>query len=333
MKNLNFARAKKLNSNDKGLKMTYLEIAEKVLKEAKWPLTHYEIWEEAKNNKYEIGSMNRQGLAGALTLIIANSKEPRIMRVSNYPKRFWLKARKNELIGKESELEQKIQESQEKEIKSKEKGFCEGDLHPLLVNFVANDERFNLYCKTINANTSKNTNKGLNEWIHPDIVGIHFPFEDFDKNTLDLLQNLSSPSYKIYSFELKKFINNANLKECYFQAVSNSSWANEGYLVAYEIKDDDEVQNELARLNASFGIGVIELKSDEIKFEAKSKELDIDTLDMLIRKNKDFKEFITNVNKDIQTNDPERIAKAKYDKILGDELEKYLKSKNINKEE
>ena len=313
--------------------MTYLEIAEKVLKEAKWPLTHYEIWEEAKNNKYEIGSMNRQGLAGALTLIIANSKEPKIMRVSNYPKRFWLKVRKNELIGKESELEQKIQESQEKEIKSKEKGFCEGDLHTLLVNFVANDERFNLYCKTINANTSKNTNKGLNEWIHPDIVGIHFPFEDFDKNTLDLLQNLSSPSYKIYSFELKKFINNANLKECYFQAVSNSSWANEGYLVAFEIKDDDEVQNELARLNASFGIGVIELKSDEIKFEAKSKELDIDTLDMLIRKNKDFKEFITNVNKDIQTNDPERIAKAKYDKILGDELEKYLKLKNINKEE
>lgn len=313
--------------------MTYLEIAEKVLKEAKWPLTHYEIWEKAKNNKYEIGSMNRQGLAGALTLIIANSKEPKIMRVSNYPKRFWLKERKNELIGKESELEQKIQESQEKEIKSKEKGFCEGDLHPLLVNFVANDERFNLYCKTINANTSKNTNKGLNEWIHPDIVGIHFPFEDFDKNTLDLLQNLSSPSYKIYSFELKKFINNANLKECYFQAVSNSSWANEGYLVAYEIKDDDEVQNELARLNASFGIGVIELKSDEVKFEAKSKELDIDTLDMLIRKNKDFKEFITNVNKDIQTNDPERIAKAKYDRILGDELEKYLKSKNINKEE
>lgn len=314
--------------------MTYLEIAEKVLKEAKWPLTHYEIWEKAKNNKYEIGSMNRQGLAGALTLIIANSKEPKIMRVSNYPKRFWLKVRENEIVGKESEIEAEIEKVQKQEIKIKEKStFHERDLHPLLVNFVANDERFNLYCKTINANTSKNTNKGLNEWIHPDIVGIHFPFEDFDKNTLDLLQNLSNPSYKIYSFELKKFINNANLKECYFQAVSNSSWANEGYLVAFEIKDDDEVQNELARLNASFGIGVIELKSDEIKFEAKSKELDIDTLDMLIRKNKDFKEFITNVNKDIQTNDPERIAKAKYDKILGDELEKYLKSKNINKEE
>lgn len=318
--------------------MTYLEITEKVLKQAKYPLDYKQMWESAKNLGLDkkVGSEGKtpeMSLSAQIYVNIRDKSDSKFCIVSKRPTKFWLKARKNELIGKESELEQKIQESQEKEIKSKEKGFCEGDLHTLLVNFVANDERFNLYCKTINANTSKNTNKGLNEWIHPDIVGIHFPFEDFDKNTLDLLQNLSNPSYKIYSFELKKFINNANLKECYFQAVSNSSWANEGYLVAFEIKDDDEVQNELARLNASFGIGVIELKSDEIKFEAKSKELDIDTLDMLIRKNKDFKEFITNVNKDIQTNDPERIAKAKYDKILGDELEKYLKSKNINKEE
>lgn len=318
--------------------MTFLELAEEVLKQAKYPLDYKQMWESAKNLGLDkkIGSEGKTpeaSLSAQIYVNIRDKSDSKFCIVSKRPTKFWLKSRKNELIGKESELEQKIQESQEKEIKSKEKGFCEDDLHPLLVNFVANDERFNLYCKTINANTSKNTNKGLNEWIHPDIVGIHFPFEDFDKNTLDLLQNLSNPSYKIYSFELKKFINNANLKECYFQAVSNSSWANEGYLVAYEIKDDDEVQNELARLNASFGIGVIELKSDEIKFEAKSKELDIDTLDMLIRKNKDFKEFITNVNKDIQTNDPERIAKAKYDKILGDELEKYLKSKNINKEE
>lgn len=318
--------------------MTFLELAEEVLKQAKYPLDYKQMWESAKNLGLDkqIGSEGKTPEASLSAQIYVNMRDKsdsKFCIVSKRPTKFWLKARKNELIGKESELEQEIQESQEKEIKSKEKGFCESDLHPLLVNFVANDERFNLYCKTINANTSKNTNKGLNEWIHPDIVGIHFPFEDFDKNTLNLLQNLSNPSYKIYSFELKKFINNANLKECYFQAVSNSSWANEGYLVAFEIKDDDEVQNELARLNASFGIGVIELKSDEIKFEAKSKELDIDTLDMLIRKNKDFKEFITNVNKDIQTNDPERIAKAKYDKILGDELEKYLKSKNINKEE
>ena len=37
---------------------------------------------------------------------------------------------------------------------------------------------------------------------------------------------------------------------------------------------------------------------------------------MLVEKNKDFKEFIENVNKDIQTNDADRIAKNKYDEIL-----------------
>lgn len=319
--------------------MTFLELAQEVLEKAEYPLDYKQMWESAKNLGLDkkVGSEGKTpeiSMQAQIYINMRDKSDSKFCIVSKRPTKFWLKERKNELIGKESELEQKIQESQEKEIKSKEKGYRESDLHPLLVNFVANDERFNLYCKTINANRSKNTNKGLNEWIHPDIVGIHFPFEDFDKNTLNLLQNLSNPNYKIYSFELKKFINNANLKECYFQAVSNSSWANEGYLVAYEIKDDDEVQNELARLNASFGIGVIELKSNEVKFEAKSKELDIDTLDMLIRKNKDFKEFITNVNKDIQTNDPERIAKDKYDKILDDnKLEEHLKSKNINKEE
>ena len=159
-------------------------------------------------------------------------------------------------------------------------------------------------------------------------MGIHFPFafDDFEADTLELLQKTNNLSYEIYSFELKKFINNANLKECYFQAVSNSSWANEGYLVAYEIKDDDEIKNELTRLNSSFGIGVIELKSKEVKFKAKARELDIDTLDMLVRKNKDFKEFIVYINDDLKTSK----VKSQYDKILSEkELEKYLKEKHI----
>lgn len=317
--------------------MTYLEIAEKVLKEAKWPLTHYEIWEKAKNNKYEIGSMNRQGLAGALTLIIANSKEPRIMRVSNYPKRFWLKVRENEIVGKESEIEAEIEKVQKQEIKNKEKNsFHERDLHPLLVKFLSESEKFNLYCKTIYHEKSLKGKKGKGKWNYPDIVGIHFPFDDYTKETLDLLKNLNKPSYKIYSFELKKSISWADLKEYYFQAVSNSSWANEGYLVVFE-NIDDEIFSELVRLNASFGIGVIQLEmsvlDSKVLLPAKQRSLDIQTLNMLTEKNTNFKEFITNVNKDIQTNDPERIAKAKYDEILGDELEKYLKSKNINKEE
>lgn len=316
--------------------MTYLEIAQKVLqdKNIKIPLTHLEIWEQAIKKGYgkdKIGKTPEASLGAHLFVNVRDKKDSKFIKIGSRPTRFWLKTRKDEI----SEFDAKIEVVQKQEIKNKQKGFLESDLHPLLVNFLYYDERFNLYCKTINANTSKNSNKGLNEWIHPDIVGIHFPFafDDFEKNTLDLLQNLSKPNYKIYSFEIKKFINNANLKECYFQAVSNSSWANEGYLVAFEIKDDDEVKNELARLNLSFGIGVIELKTSKVKFEAKNKELDLDTLDMLVRKNKDFREFIENVNKDINKYkiDPE-IKKDKYDEVLNndEELVKYIKDKHIN---
>lgn len=294
--------------------MTFLELAREVLQKAEIPLTYREIWERGEKMGLvaRVGSQSRtpkDDLGSAIYVNVKNNKNSIFSKIGNRPARFWLKAREIKDIG---EIEAKIEKEEQQEIKNKEKDFLEKDLHPLLVSFLY--EEFNLHCKTINANTSKNKNKGLNEWIHPDIVGIHFPFNDFKQETLNLLANLSTSSCKIYSFELKRFINNANLKECYFQAVSNSSWANEGYLVAYEIKDVDT--DELARLNASFGIGVIELKRGEVIFEAKSKDLDITTLDMLVEKNKDFKEFIENVNKDIQTNDADRIAKNKYDEIL-----------------
>jgi hypothetical protein len=35
---------------------------------------------------------------------------------------------------------------------------------------------------------------------------------------------------------MKKELNFSNLRESYFQAVSNSSWANEGYLVTAEYR-------------------------------------------------------------------------------------------------
>ena len=45
-----------------------------------------------------------------------------------------------------------------------------------------------------------------------------------------------------------------NYRESFFQAVSNSSWANEGYLVAAEIIQDDELLSELECLSIAFGI-------------------------------------------------------------------------------
>ena len=182
----------------------------------------------------------------------------------------------------------------------------------------------------------KKGEKGKDKWNYPDIVGIHFPFDDYKEETLGLLKNLNKQSCKIYSFEIKKSITWADIKEYYFQAVSNSSWTNEGYLVVFENIESD-IFSELIRLNASFGIGIIQLEIDsssKVILPARQRNLDMQTLDMLVEKNKNFKDFIDDVNKDINANDKFRIAKDRYDKILNDDgLEKYIKEKHISKEE
>lgn len=104
---------------------------------------------------------------------------------------------------------------------------------------------------------------------------------------------------KIYSFEMKKYLSIANLREYYFQAVSNSSWANEGYLVALDI--DEELMELIGSLNSSFGIGVLSLDSENLaqskilaqpKFRA---NLDFNIINELCKKNPHFNKFLETV--------------------------------------
>lgn len=125
----------------------------------------------------------------------------------------------------------------------------------------------------------------------------------------------------MFSFELKRELNFSNLRESFFQAVSNSSWANEGYLVAAEINATDDFLDELKRLSTSFGIGVIQLNltdpdSSELLFPARSKDmLDWDTINKLTI-NPDFEEFIKRITNDTKNNE---IIKERYDEILDKE--------------
>lgn len=55
---------------------------------------------------------------------------------------------------------------------------------------------------------------------------------------------VSNKVAQFFSFELKLKIDKSNLTECYFQAVSNSSWANFGYLVVGDLdKDKNFISN------------------------------------------------------------------------------------------
>jgi hypothetical protein len=52
----------------------------------------------------------------------------------------------------------------------------------------------------------------------------------------------------LFSFEIKKSIIKAGYSESFLQALSNSSWAHEGCLVAADIKQDDKLMSQLGGL-------------------------------------------------------------------------------------
>ena len=188
--------------------------------------------------------------------------------------------------------------------------------------------------KTINQSKSPRCGEGKNEWIHPDIVGVYLPFKDFTYSTRSFQKRLYWSAVKFFSFELKRAITLSDCKQYFFQAVSNSSWANEGYLVALLIDEGNEdLMMELKRLSNSFGIGIIKLtpgKEEEgkILFPARIREeLDWETLDNLMQ-NKDFEKFMKFVDRDIEAGDITN--EDNYDEVLDDEkLEKYIKDKKI----
>ncbi|EJI3228793.1 HrgA protein [Campylobacter jejuni] len=306
-------------------KLTYKELIIEVLKQTKKPLNVSEIWQKALEKGLDkklssIGQTPTQTIWNRLLTDKIN-----FLKTSIKPTTFWLKERENELL----KLDNKNEITNEKQEKNK---FHERDLHPLLVKFLYENLDFNLNCKTIYHEQSKKGKGGEDKWNYPDIAGVYFPYDDYEKETITLLENIKQNSYKLFSFELKIALNFSNLKECYFQAVSNSSWANEGYLVVLQ-EIDSEVLSELRRLNQSFGIGVIKLEKDisnsQILISAKEKELDIQTLNMLINKNPNFKEFIDDINKQIKVGKEAKIQ-ANFDEIKSDEeMEKYLKEKCI----
>ncbi|WP_315351107.1 hypothetical protein [Hoylesella saccharolytica] len=169
--------------------------------------------------------------------------------------------------------------------------FNERELHSLLCSYL----NYNgIIAKTIFHEKSCKAEEHQ-KWIHPDIVGVKF-IEQKNPICNSLYKVISKKdSLHLYSYELKKKIeNDYDLKKCFFQAVSNSSWSNYGYLVSFDM--NTELKDELARLNHSFGIGFILLKANpyesQVWFEAKTRRLDFTTIDKLCEINSDFKEFI-----------------------------------------
>jgi hypothetical protein len=221
----------------------------------------------------------------------------------------------------------------------KKNDYKERDLHKLFITYL---NSVDIFAKTIFHEKSIKDDE-TQKWTHPDIIGVEFLKlqNNVSKNFLKAIN--VKESFKLYSYEMKKEIrNDYELKKAYFQAVSNSSWANYGYLVAFEI--DKRLDDEIRRLNESFGIGVIELFSNpyqsKILYQSKYTELDIKTIDKLCKNNSDFNILIEQLEKLLNADERYYITTEKEFKDIcdnyfknDDEIKKYCKENNIPIEE
>lgn len=176
----------------------------------------------------------------------------------------------------------------------------ERDLHPFLTYMAIHNENLKCYTKTIFHEESVKSPKGTDRWLYPDMVGVRFLHAELsNENLIAFSKKFDTLPVKLVSFELKKEISVHNCRECYFQAISNSS--NEGYLVGRHIDTHNpQLMDLLKRLHASFGIGVIDLRTDEDKsailLNAKYKEkIDYTVALELSDKNPKFSGFLKSV--------------------------------------
>lgn len=298
--------------------LSYSQLAYHILDKIKIPLTPKEIWEESLKD----GSANQLPTKGekpwnsikyAIQRDINDDTRTHFCIIENDPNKYSLK--KFVFSSEERENE----ELPEKKV------IHESDLHAILCAFVKENNHFQCDIKTIDEKRGRNKRSGLNEWAHPDMVGVAVQ-KNLHNTTTKLQKELSEYSFRLFSFELKLSLSIGNLRSSYFQAVSNSSWANEGYLVTLNIEENDsEFQNEMTLLNNAFGIGIIQLDIKEIFnskiiFPAKYREnLDWLIINKLVENNRDFREFIDDVTSIIKN----EIGEKRFDEVQDvDELEK-----------
>ena len=230
---------------------------------------------------------------------IEKFKEQGVKTTAERPRRFYFPKKID--IQKEEDIE-RLQEQIEK-LEQQENTLSEYDLYPKLNDFLWN--QFKIYPKRIDEKNSTRTGKNANKWVHPDIVALEDLKQNWVPGIKDCAEKNSAQTIKLWSFEVKTKLDSSNVRESFFQAVSNSSWANYGYLVASEINDD--IRNELKILNKLHGIGIINLNIEDpiesqiLIYAREVYEIDWDGANRIASINKDFKRFIEQVNDSFNT--------------------------------
>ncbi|GHS48136.1 hypothetical protein JP0126_09090 [Helicobacter pylori] len=243
-------------------------IIQSVLEIIKEPIKVTEIYHKAKElfEKGEIenmfdygGNTPDQSVSAAIYTALNKGEELPFLKTQEKPV----------LIALKSMAKEPVLNAQKSSVPSAPgvKIVHERNLHPFLTYMAFFNENLKCYTKTIFHEGSLKSPKGMDRWLYPDMVGVRFLHAELsNENLIAFSKKFDTLPVKLVSFELKREISVNNCRECYFQAISNSSWANEGYLVGHHIvTHDPKLMDLLKRLHASFGIGVIDLRTDEDK--------------------------------------------------------------------
>ena len=326
--------------------MTYLELALYALQQLARPAGASEIWGFIEQNRLyaELDSYNpEQGLPSigktpwdtfsAVLYVEAKKPDGKITTQGSRPKLFSLRqavsgSLKALPLPENAALLPPAAQTQKAR-------FHERDLHPLLCKFLAEHPLFAAQSRTILHEKSGKSQKGADKWLYPDMVGVQFEYADYKHSSLQAwMERFDRLPIKIFSFEIKKHLNFGNYKEYFFQAVSNSSWANEGYLVALSVLQDGEFREALQKLSQSFGIGIIlldaaNLSQSEILSPSKyKKQMDYAVMHELAVKNPSFAKFLEVISAYDHKN-PHRYL-SEFDEVLNDDaMAKYLVTKEI----
>ncbi len=181
----------------------------------------------------------------------------------------------------------------------------EQGLYPLLLEFLRVEQ--GVQAMRIDEKRSSNrAGSGGNEWLHPDLTGLEDLTADWTRELRDCVRELDARRARLWSFEVKLLINRSNARKSFFQAVSNSSWAHFGYLVAATVEGDGTLK-ELHMLAAAHGIGLIQLDTQnptesQILIPARERaEIDWGMCNRLTEENRDFADFLGRVRRFHQT--------------------------------
>ena len=168
----------------------------------------------------------------------------------------------------------------------------EVDLYPKLAEYLRTDA--GLHVQRIDERRSSNRRGPQgNRWLFPDLVALEDLTAGWTREVRECVSEAGARKVRLWSFEVKLLLNRSNVREAYFQTVSNSSWANFAYLVAGEVEGGDTLK-ELRMLAALHGVGLIRLERDnpvesETLIPARERaEVDWANCDRLASENPDF---------------------------------------------